>query len=119
MNRKTLNHHFYYYIKSTANTVCLLGSNLRENSKLFTKIIENKTPVILALDNDMKRKSLEIARRLSDYGVTVKMINMHEYDDLGEAPRDFVRQKLKDAPIYSREQNLRYLIQNISSGSIF
>jgi hypothetical protein len=44
---------------------------------------------------------------------------MTEYEDIGEAPSDFVRQKLKDAPIYSREQNLRYLIENISSGSIF
>jgi DNA primase len=106
-------------VKSTPNTVCLLGSNLRENSKLFTKIIENKTPVILALDNDMRKKTLDIAKRLNGFGITVKILNMIKYDDLGDAPRDFVRQKLKDAPIYSREQNLRYLIQNISSGSIF
>ena len=106
-------------IKSTPNTVCLLGSNLRENSTLFTKIIENRTPVVLALDNDMRKKTLDIAKRLNGYGIDVRIVNMIEYSDLGDAPRDFVRQKLKDAPIYSREQNLRYLIQNISSGSIF
>jgi len=106
-------------IKSLPNTVCLLGSNLRESSVLFTKIIENKTPVILALDSDMRKKTLDIAKRLNGYGITVRILNMIEYSDLGDAPRDFVRQKLKDAPIYSREQNLRYLIQNISSGSLF
>ena len=106
-------------VKSIPNTVCLLGSNLKDNHCLFKKIIKNKTPVILALDSDMHKKSLNIAKSLNSYGIHVRIVNMTEYEDIGEAPSDFVRQKLKDAPIYSREQNLRYLIENISSGSIF
>lgn len=106
-------------IKSVPNTVCLLGSNLRDTHALFKKIIKNNTPVILALDHDMRRKSLSIARTLNAYDVYVRIADVTEYNDIGEAPRDFVRQKLKDAPIYSREQNLRYLIQNINSGSVF
>jgi DNA primase len=106
-------------VKCPENATCLLGSTLSENSILFRKIISNKTPIILALDSDMKRKTLDIAKKLSSYDVKVKILNLGRYDDVGEMTCEIVRQKCLEAPIYSREDRLQHLIGTISSGSIF
>jgi DNA primase len=106
-------------VKSVKNTACLLGSSLPSDSLLFKKIVKNKTPIVLALDSDMATKSYNIANKLSEYGIRVKILNLGEYHDVGSMPSEIVRQKYIEAPIYSRESRLQHMIKNISSGSIF
>lgn len=106
-------------IKCGKNTTCLLGSSLREDYLLFQRIIQHQTPVILALDNDMKNKSFEIAKVLSSYGIQVKIFDTGAYHDVGSMTAEIVRQKCKEAPIYSRESRLKHLIGTMSTGSIF
>jgi hypothetical protein len=107
-------------VKCPDNATCLMGSTLSENSLLFNNIIKNATPVILALDNDMKHKSYAIAKNLSSYGVPVKILRLGTYKDVGEMTPEIVRQKCIEAPNYSRQDRLQHMIGTIiRSGSMF
>ncbi len=107
-------------VKCPENATCLLGSTLSENSVLFRKIVTNQTPTILALDSDMKHKNFTIAEKLSSYGVSVKILDLGSYKDVGEMTSEIVRQKCIDAPNYSRQDRLQHMIGTmIRSGSLF
>lgn len=61
-------------INCGTNVVPLLGSDLNEQSLLFDEIIVHKTPIILALDEDMwYTKTPKLARLLSTYDVDVSI----------------------------------------------
>ena len=76
------------------NAVPLLGSTLRETSKLFHEIVRNDTTVYMALDPDAKVKEHKIMELLLKYGVQVYKINLNDYDDVGEmTPEDFKKRK--------------------------
>ena len=47
-------------IKVGPNAIPLLGSTLREKSKLFQKIVQHDTPIYLALDADAEKKETRI-----------------------------------------------------------
>ena len=106
-------------VKCGFNTTCLLGSSLKTTHYLFEKIVENKTPILLALDADMEQKKFNIANTLSQYDISVRVMNMGDYHDLGEMSSELVKQKSLEAPNYSRENRLLNLIGTINSGSIF
>ena len=106
-------------VKCGFNTTCLLGSSLKPSHYLFKKIVENKTPILLALDADMEQKKYNIANTLSQYDIHVRILNLGDYHDIGEMPRELVKQKSLEAPNYSRENRLLNLIGTISSGSMF
>ena len=61
--------------KVSQNATCLLGSKLSERSLLFKKIIENKTPILLALDPDMRAESHKIALSLFNFDCKVRIVN--------------------------------------------
>ena len=56
-------------IKAGPNAIPLLGSTLRENSKLFQKIIKHDTPIYLALDADADKKETKIINLFVKYGI--------------------------------------------------
>lgn len=104
--------------KCNQNSTCLLGSNLRTDSYLFKKIVSNKTPILLALDSDMKDKSAKIADLLSSYGCDVKIMDLSGYTDVGEMSKiDFGRLRASAAQ-WSRESSLRQKISSIQTGSL-
>ena len=83
-------------IKAGRNAIPLLGSTLREESKLFQKIVKNDTPVYLALDPDAEQKSLEIIRKLLTYDVELYKIEISPYADVGEMTKEqFIDRKKK------------------------
>jgi len=74
-------------IKSKVNAACLLGSSLSRRSLLFKRIVENNTPILLSLDTDEvgKLKTLDTVKLLTEYGISVKIIDIdNKYDDIGE-----------------------------------
>ena len=83
------------------NAVPLLGSTLRENSRLFQKICECKPDVYLALDEDVKGKEFGIAKKLREYGIKVMSIDVSGYSDIGEMPQEVVEQRKLNADIVS------------------
>ena len=83
-------------IKAGRNAIPLLGSTLREESKLFQKIVKNDNPVYLALDPDAEQKSLEIIRKLLTYDVELYKIEISPYADVGEMTKEqFIDRKKK------------------------
>jgi hypothetical protein len=65
----------------------ILGSTLRENSKLFQQIVKNDTPVYIGLDVDAERKTKKIIKDLLNYGIEVYKIDTSGFDDIGSMSR--------------------------------
>jgi DNA primase len=75
--------------KVNDNATCLLGKELTKHCALFQAIVTHNTPVLLCLDNDAKRATLEIAKLLYDYGTSVKILELpEEIKDPGEISRN-------------------------------
>jgi hypothetical protein len=75
--------------KVNDNATCLLGKELTKDYLLFQRIIENKTPVLLCLDNDAKRSTLNTAKLLYEYDVSVRVMELpEEIKDPGEISRE-------------------------------
>ncbi len=104
-------------MKCDDNTVPLLGSSLPRDSSLFNRIISNKTPVILALDSDMSKKTQKIASDLSEYDVKVKILDTSNHEDVGAMTNlEFLKLK-REARAWKREDKLLDLIGGIMLSS--
>jgi len=71
-------------MKAGNNSAPLLGSTLTENSILFYEIVENDTPVYLALDSDADKKTNKLIDLFLKYDIEVYRINIEPYNDVGE-----------------------------------
>lgn len=105
-------------VKANQNATCLLGSTLSQRHVLFQQIAKNKTDVILALDHDAQKKTHKIASDLSRFGISVKILNFREYDDVGEMPVGYFDSIIKNAEEWNDMQRLMSLIGGIKSGSL-
>lgn len=106
-------------MKVNDNSTCLLGSKLPKSGKLFAKIVENKTPILLALDNDMSHESHRIAKLLNSYGVTVRIFKNTSNTDVGGMSKKIFKNMSISSPIWSEASILKFKINSIKSGSIF
>ena len=70
------------------NSVPILGSTLREGSRLFQKIIQNNSTVYVALDPDATSKSNAIIEKFLRYGLKVYIINISGFKDVGEMTKE-------------------------------
>jgi len=66
------------------NAVPILGSTLKENSKLFQSIVDNDTAVYFALDPDADEKAYKIMQKLLQYDVDVYKVDITGFADVGE-----------------------------------
>jgi len=104
--------------KSGINSTCILGSSLNENYVLFQKIIQNKSPVILALDPDAKAKTMKIAEKFHEYGIETKIVNCSGFEDVGEMTKKEFRLRKSTARTWAPTDKLVHLINKIRSGSV-
>ena len=82
------------------NSVPILGTSLREGSALVRRVVENDTPVFLALDADAEKKALEIIKQFLDYDVELYKVNINPYSDVGEMSKsEFSDRKDKAVPV--------------------
>ena len=88
------------------NSIPLLGSTLREDSKLFRKIVKNDTPVLLGLDADAQKKAMRLVKALLAYDVEVRMMDTSGYKDIGEMPREVFQQRKEKAPFIDSDAYL-------------
>lgn len=81
-------------IKAGQNAVPLLGSTLKEENRLFQKIVGYDATVYLALDPDAKKKENEIIKKFINYGIETYKIEISPYKDAGEMTKEeFQRRK--------------------------
>ena len=71
-----------------SNSIPILGSTLKETTKLFKKIAEKQTKVFIGLDEDALSKSMKIISLLLEYGLDVYKIDTSEIEDIGSITKD-------------------------------
>ena len=91
------------------NAVPLLGSTLHPNSKLFMKIVQNDTPVFLALDPDADKKEERIIKLFLTYGLEVYKIDINGYEDVSEMGREEFLKRKENAVLV---QETDYLLES-------
>jgi hypothetical protein len=105
-------------VKCDDNATCLLGSHFSEDYALFHEIIKHSTPVILALDPDARGKTQAYAKKLSSYGISVRILSHGAFNDVGEMSKlDFIEAKQR-AKRWESDDRLYHLISTIKSGSL-
>ena len=95
-------------IISGPNSVPILGSTLRENSKLFQQIVKNDTPVYIGLDVDADRKSKKIIKDLLNYGIEIYKIDTSGFEDIGSMTKEEFSKRKKEAVLYESNDYLLY-----------
>ena len=76
------------------NAVPILGSSLRDDAKLFQKIVEHDTPVYIALDPDVEAKAMKLIKKMLTFDIEVYKIDIMPYGDVGEmTKREFQKRK--------------------------
>ena len=97
------------------NSVPILGSSLREQSKLFKSIISNDTPVYIALDADAQEKASYLIENLIKYGAEVYKISVFPYNDVGEMPKkEFLKRKRAAGLVSSEDAFLQKFINSFN-----
>ena len=82
------------------NSIPILGSTLKETTKLFKKIAEKQTKVFIGLDEDALSKSMKLISLLLEYGLDVYKINTSEIEDIGSITKTEAEDlKLEASPI--------------------
>ena len=79
------------------NAIPILGSTLREESKLFQAIVLNDSPVYLALDEDAKKKQDYMIRSLFKYDVDIRVIDTSNVEDVGSMTREQFLSRMSQA----------------------
>lgn len=98
-------------LKCNENATCLLGSTLNSDYVLFRKIVENETPVVLALDEDAKEKALQISKNLTEYGVSVTILSVPKAKgDVGAMTKEEFKSLQKTGQRFTVEN---YLLEKI------
>lgn len=86
-------------MKCGDNAVPLLGSDLNERSSLFNQLLAHGTPVLLALDGDMRlTKVPRNAGKLIEYGIDVSVVDVSS--DPGSMTKEEFRRAREDARPY-------------------
>ena len=76
------------------NSIPILGSTLRKESKLFNQIIRKSPEVYMALDPDAEKKSQIIIDLFLRYGIMVYRVDLDPYEDLGSmSKKEFLSRK--------------------------
>ncbi len=99
---------------NAGNGVPILGSTLRESSKLFQKIILNDSSIFVALDPDAEKKAMRLVANLLKYDIEVWKMDVPYGKDLGSMTRQECR-KLKDeaTPMNYEYYYLKHQIMSI------
>ena len=105
-------------IKAGNNAVPMLGSWIDKSHYLFKKIVHEKSEVIMCLDPDAIDKTMKIAKSFKQYGLDVK-ISEHRDKDFGDMTKEVANNYIQSSKKYELTDRIGYLIQSISSGSIF
>jgi hypothetical protein len=101
-------------VKCNENATCLLGSTLDPSYLLFQRIIENSTPILLALDNDARPKSFKLAKLLLEYGISVRKLEIpKELNDVGQMTKQQFLGAREGAKLITTAEILRYKLESL------
>lgn len=87
------------------NSIPILGSTLRENTKLFQKLAVKQPKIYIGLDHDAVAKSLKVISSMIEYGLEVYRLNTSEIEDIGAISR-FEAEQLKETSLIMNTENI-------------
>ena len=83
-------------IAAGSNAIPILGSTLREQSRLFQAIAIHDTPVYMALDHDAEKKAEWIIKSMLRYDIEIHKVPIDE-EDVGEMGNQEFKKRLFSA----------------------
>jgi len=97
---------------NAGNSIPILGSTMREDSKLFKKILLSGVKIFIGLDADASQKASKIIKMLMSYGVEVSKIDTSGFEDIGDMNSKTFNNRLSSAEKMTSD---RHLIDKIMS----
>ena len=95
------------------NAMPILGSSLRKNSRLIKRIVENDTPVYIALDADAEKKAEKVIQTMLECDIELYKIDVMGYEDVGSmTKKQFLERKL-DASFVDTDSRLMQSVMSI------
>jgi DNA primase len=91
------------------NAIPILGSTLREDSKLFAKIIEKDPALYIALDPDAEKKAAKIINSLLSYDIELYKIPIPSNKDVGDMTKEEFQEYKSQARLI---KNTDYVLLN-------
>lgn len=96
------------------NAIPILGSSLRENSRLFKELIRHDPAIYVALDPDAEKKAEKLINNLLSYGAEVYKIQIPIGKDVGDMSHDeFLEHKKQARLIKDSDYMLMSKIMNL------
>ena len=92
------------------NSVPVLGSTIRPDSRLIKKIVYNDTPVYLAFDEDAQKKENKVIAMLSKFDIELYKIDTSGYEDVGSMSKEVFADRKNKASFIDQEN---YLLLNM------
>lgn len=100
--------------KAGENATCLLGSELNESHILFDSIVTHNTPIVLSLDDDMTDKTERIARKLIEYDVNVRIVDLNGHHDPGSMSKEEFKMLIDNAGEWSWNSSLKRRLNSLA-----
>lgn len=98
------------------NSIPLLGSSLREDSRLFSKIVKHDTPLYIALDADAESKAIKLIESFLKYDMEIYKIDVSGFSDVGTMPKEIFRQRKEEAvPMAESLSCLEHALKGLSA----
>tara|TARA_B100000131_G_scaffold290733_1_gene303745 strand:+ start:1775 stop:2707 length:933 start_codon:yes stop_codon:yes gene_type:complete len=94
------------------NAVPILGSSLREDSRLIKNVVENDTPVYIALDPDAEKKALKLIKKLLTFDIELYKVDINPYTDVGEMSKEEYQKRKDSAALMTNDS---FLVKAIAS----
>lgn len=95
------------------NAMPILGSSLRKNSKLIKRIVENDTPVYLALDADAEKKAEKVIQTMLECDIELYKIDVMGYEDVGSMTKEQFRKRKQTASFVDTDTRLMQRVLSI------
>ena len=98
---------------TAGNAVPILGSSLREDSRLIQKVVEHDTPVYVALDPDAEKKAMTLIEKMISYDIELYKVCIHPYSDVGEMSKEEYQKRKKQAVRMTPQSFLSRIVSTI------
>lgn len=93
------------------NSIPILGSSLKEDSKIFEEIVKNDACVYVALDYDAEKKANKLISQMIKYDIELYKVDVSGIKDIGSISKEEFKERKKKATKMTSENLLRYQIE--------
>lgn len=95
------------------NSIPILGSTIKNGSKIFESIVMHDTPIYLALDADVKKKESRIIESLLEYDIELYKVDTSGYDDISDMGKVEFRIRKRYAEKITRDSYLNFVLNAV------